>query len=107
MHKREPIKNTCPTIDKCIEDIKRAIEKSVDASYSRDTDTMESWIEDTVWLLGEIMDVLEELRNNNATLREWGCSEAHYVDELEEKIEKLENEIEKLENELEYLEQNK
>ena len=100
MHRREPVKFTCPTIDKCIEQIKAIIDKSVDVLYSRDVDTMEEWIEDTVWLLSEIIDTLEELRDSNSKLRDWGCSEAYSVDELELKIVKLEEKIEELENKI-------
>lgn len=107
MHYREPIKFTCPLIDKCIQQIKSVIDKSIDVSYSRDVDTMEEWIEDTVWLLDKIMEAFEELRDSNDKLRDWGSNEANRVDELELKIVKLEEKIEELENELEYLEQNK
>jgi len=98
MHRREPVKFTCPLIDKCIEQIKAIIDKSVDVLYSRDVDTMEEWIEDTVWLLSEIIDTLEELRDSNSKLRDWGSNEASRVDELELKIEELENKIYELMN---------
>jgi len=101
MHKREPVKCTCPLIDKCIQQIKSVIDKSTDVSYSRDVDTMEEWISDTVWLMDKIIETLEELRDSNSKLREWGCNEADRVDELEEKIEKLENKIYELSSEVE------
>ena len=100
MHKREPVKNTCPLIDKCIQQIKSVIDKSVDVSYSRDVDTMEEWIEDTVWLMDKIIETLEELRDSNSKLRDWGSNEASRVDELELKIVKLEEKIEELENQI-------
>lgn len=100
MHYREPVKDTCPLIDKCIQQIKSAIDKSIDVSYSRDVDTMEEWISDTVWLLDKIIEAFEELRDSNSKLREWGCNEASRVDELEEKIEKLENKIYELSSEV-------
>jgi len=106
MHRREPVKFTCPLVDKCIEQIKSVIDKSVDVSYSRDVDTMEEWISDAVWLMDKIIETLEELRDSNSKLRDWGSNEASCVDELELKIVKLENKIEALENELEYLKQN-
>lgn len=101
MHKREPVKDTCPLIDKCIQQIKSVIDKSIDVSYSRDVDTMEEWISDTVWLMDKIIETLEELRDSNSKLRDWGCNEADRVDELEEKIEKLENKIYELSSEVE------
>lgn len=64
MHNREPVKDTCPLIDKCIEQIKSVIDKSIDVSYSRDVDTMEEWISDTVWLMDKIIETLEELRDS-------------------------------------------
>jgi len=100
MHKREPVKNTCPLIDKCIQQIKSVIDKSVDVSYSRDVDTMEEWISDTIWLMDKIIETLEELRDSNSKLRDWGCSEASRVDELIEKVDELEEKIEKLEEKI-------
>jgi len=96
MHKREPVKDTCPLIDKCIKQIKSAVDKSIDVSYSRDVDTMEAWIEDTVWLLDKIIEAFEELRDSNAKLRDWGCNEASRVDELEEKVDELEEKVDEL-----------
>lgn len=87
MHRREPVKDTCPLIDKCIEQIKAVINNSVDVSYSRDVDTMEEWISNTVLLLDKIIEAFEELRDSNVKLRDWGCNEASRVDKLEEKIE--------------------
>ena len=98
MHYREPVKFTCPLIDKCIEQIKAVINNSVDVSYSRDVDTMEEWISDTVWLMDKIIETLEELRDSNSKLRDWGSNEASRVDELELKIEELENKIYELMN---------
>jgi len=63
MHRR-PVKDTCPLIDKCIEQIKAAINNSVDVSYSRDVDTMEEWISNTVLLLDKIREAFEELRDS-------------------------------------------
>mgnify|MGYP001241419595 FL=1 len=100
MHYREPVKFTCPLIDKCIEQIKAVINNSVDVSYSRDVDTMEEWISDTVWLMDKIIETLEELRDSNSKLRDWGSNEASRVDELELKIVKLEEKIEELENQI-------
>lgn len=40
MHRRKPVKDTRPLIDKCIEQIKAVINNSVDVSYSRDVDTV-------------------------------------------------------------------
>ena len=105
MHNREPVKHTCPLIDKCIQQIKSVIDKSIDVSYSRDVDTMEEWISDTVWLMDKIIETLEELRDSNSKLREWGCNEADRVDELEKKIEKLEDEIDELVENLKIIKQ--
>jgi len=106
MHYREPVKFTCPLIDKCIEQIKAAVDKSIDVSYSRDADTMEAWIEDTVWLMDKIIETLEELRDSNSKLRDWGSNEASRVDELELKIVKLEEKVDELEEKVDELKGN-
>jgi len=91
-HYREPIKHTCPDIDKYIKWIKSDIEQD---RYLRNMDekelydcasTMASRLEDCI-------GYLEELRNSNDTLRCWGIEEAEKVDSLENYVEELEEKI--------------
>lgn len=91
-HNREPIKHTCPDIDKYIKWIKSDIKqdrylKNMDEKELYDTaSTMASRLEDCI-------GYLEELRNSNDTLRSWGIEEAEKVDSLENYVEELEEKI--------------
>ena len=91
-HHREPIKHTCPDIDKYIKWIKSDIEqdrylKTMDEKELYDTASkMASRLEDCI-------GYLEELRNSNDTLRVWGIEEAEKVDSLENYVEELEGKI--------------
>ena len=85
-HPREPIKHTCPDIDRYIKHIKFEITKE---SYLKNMNeeelrnvasSMNSQLEICI-------DYLEELRDSNHALRMWGIEEADKVDELENKLE--------------------
>lgn len=82
-HHREPIKHTCPDIDKYIKWIKMEIIKERDLRNMDEKElfdvacSMSSKLE-------ECIDHLEELRKSNHTLREWGIEEARNVDSFEE-----------------------
>ena len=84
-HNREPIKHTCPDIDKYIKWIKMQIVKDRDLKNMDEKElfdvasSMSSELE-------ECIDRLEELRKSNDTLRQWGIEEARNVDELELKL---------------------
>ena len=85
-HPREPIKHTCPEIDKYIKSIKfalfkeRELEKLSEEELMDAATTMSSELEYCI-------EYLEELRRSNDTLRRWGIEEAERVDELEVKLE--------------------
>ena len=91
-HDREPIKHTCPDIDKYIKWIKMEIVKDRDLKNMDEKElfdaasSMSSELENCI-------DYLEELRKSNDTLRQWGIEEAERVDELEEEISKIETEL--------------
>lgn len=91
-----PIGNTCPKIDSVISfinGIKWDLEDEDEEILSRESK--------------EIIEVLEEIRTANSTLREWGNQEfqdKEYLekerDEMEGKIQELEKEIKSLEDDL-------
>ena len=91
-HRREPIKHTCPDIDKYIKWIKYDIVEDRHLKNMNEQDlydaasTMSTTLENCI-------GYLEELRNSNDILRYWGIGEAGRVDELEDIIEELENEF--------------
>jgi uncharacterized coiled-coil DUF342 family protein len=88
-HYREPIKHTCPDIDKYIKRIKFEIVKDRDLKNMDEKElfdassSMSSQLESCI-------DYLEELRKSNDTLRQWGITEADEVDSLNNYVEELE-----------------
>jgi peptidoglycan hydrolase CwlO-like protein len=93
---RQPVKHTCPDIDKVIKAIENAVAVCNDRSINEDNyrDALKD-IEDYLWRLD---DTLEELRSSNDALRSWGEEEATKVNELETEVSNLENQIEELQN---------
>ena len=91
-HEREPIKHTCPDIDRYIKWIKSEIVKDRDLRNMEEKElydtasSMNSQLESCI-------DYLEELRKSNETLRNWGIEEADEVDSCKNYIEELENKI--------------
>jgi predicted P-loop ATPase len=91
-HHREPIKHTCPDIDKLIKgqtEIMKLIRNYQKIDEVEDFKDIISDIENILW---DFDNELEKLRSSNDTLRDWGISEAEEVDKLEDKIYALENE---------------
>lgn len=87
-HQREPIKHSCPEIDKYIKSIKRAI---VDERYlnNMDQDELIETANNMANELSECIGYLESLRSSNDTLRQWGIEESEKVDELELQLEEV------------------
>lgn len=85
-HPREPIKHTCPDIDRYIKHIKfeivkdRDLKKMTEEELVNAASSMSSQLESCI-------DYLEELRDSNHALRMWGIEEADKVDVLENKLE--------------------
>ena len=85
-HHREPIKHTCPDIDKLIKGIDE-INKIIKGYRNLDDiDDLKDLIGDIENILWDYDSKLEELRKSNDELRSWGISEAQEVDKLEEKL---------------------
>ena len=87
-HYREPIKHTCPDIDKYIRRIKNVLTTERNLRTYEHDELLASAI-DMSSELESCIDYLEELRSSNDTLRQWGIEEAEKVDELELQIEEL------------------
>lgn len=93
----EPVGNTCPLIDKVIAFIKDTTEESdnvADRIFGRCEHT-------------NALNALEEIREANSSLREWGSNHSRTVSDLEQELEDLKNTsedtIDKLEKEVESL----
>ena len=90
-HIREPIKHTCPDIDRYIKTIKQVLYKDRELK-GLEYDDLFSAAVDMSYELESCIDYLEELRASNDELRQWGIEEADKADDFELKIEELENE---------------
>lgn len=92
---REPIKNTCPDINRYIRSIKGTIIPIRDLRNYEYDDLLKA-SEQMLYELENCIDYLEELREANHKLRIWGNEEAERVDDLEKELSKLEKELEAL-----------
>lgn len=92
-HNREPIKHTCPDIDKLIKGINEIQKLTKNYQKIDEVDDLKDILSDVENILWDFEDKLEELRRANDTLRDWGISEAEEVDKLEYKIYVFENEL--------------
>lgn len=88
-HHREPIKHTCPDIDKYIKWIKFEIIQDRDLRNMSEDDLRDSASRMSS-TLQDCIGYLEELRSSNDTLRKWGIGEAEEVDKLESKLSEYE-----------------
>jgi hypothetical protein len=82
-HYREPIKHTCPDIDKLIKGISEIQKMTKNYQKIDEIDDFRDIISDIENILWDFETKLEELRISNDTLRDWGISEAEEVDKLE------------------------
>lgn len=78
-HHREPIKHTCPEIDKYIKSIKMEIYRESDLKRM-DEENLRDIALSMNSELERCIDYLESLRTANDILRQWGCEEAHSFD---------------------------
>lgn len=92
-----PVKNTCPDIDRAIRSVQAAL-KIAHSGMSRHEKRSDDWtdFDDIDTELRNLEGELEDLRNANASLREWGEqltdeleTSANYINELEQKLETL------------------
>jgi hypothetical protein len=92
-HHREPIKYTCPDIDRLIKGQNEIMKLIRNYQKIDDIDEFKDIISDIENILWDFEDKIEELRRSNDTLRNWGISEAEEVDKLEDKVFVLQNEL--------------
>ena len=88
-----PVGYTCPTIDRIIDKMKSALNG---AKYYIDhpiNDELTYDMDSVLWYLNDAIDEIEEVRSDNAKLRDWG-------NELYDKVEELQSEISYLESQL-------
>lgn len=84
-----PIKHTCPDIDFVIKQIRSAI-KLADGKYI-DESNYKDCLNEIIDSLYRLDDRLEELRDANRALREWGENLEHELTFLTEENEELKN----------------
>ena len=85
-HYREPIKHTCPDIDKLIKGQNEILKLIKNYQKIDDVDEFKDIISDIENILWDFDSELEKLRSANNALRDWGISEAEEVDKLESQI---------------------
>jgi chromosome segregation ATPase len=102
-----PVGFTCPIIDRAIKDLDRASRQlnTVDLDFDELSPSKlkellaeaRDWIDEAISSSG----VLEEIRDANARLRQWGEEQEHRAEYAEREREDLESRVGNLENELE------
>lgn len=97
-HYREPVKHTCPDIDKLIKSVE-FIYRSI-KGYERleEIDDFKDILGTIDCEISDFVDILERLRSSNDALRQWGVDEANQVDDLNYQLSNLERDLERAEN---------
>lgn len=93
-YRDEPVGHTCPDIDKLLKKVKdiEGFARSIQKLGSEDIDEIMSLAGDIEWEISDFYDVLEDLRNSNHKLRNWGEENAGEIDRLLDEIKLLEKE---------------
>lgn len=95
-----PIKNTCPDINQMqsnLESMARILE-----GFHTEDKWQEKEIIDSIYDLYQMSKSLENLRNQNQELRDWGNSECARVEELEKDLDYANQQLSELESDLKY-----
>jgi len=104
----EPVKHTCPDIDRIIDTITR-ITREMDYCNTNEEigallDQLSDWKSDLAQIgVGKYCE-LEDLRSSNASLRDWGQEMYDDAERLEQERDELENECENLKETIKDLE---
>ena len=84
---REPVRHTCPDIDRLKSYIEDAIKECKEEHDS--FDTAKDGFSDILYFIEDIPNELERLRDANSSLRDWGNALLDKVKELEYENERL------------------
>lgn len=98
----EPVKNTCPDIDRLLKDLDQA-ERDFRSFNSEDEKACDA-VGDLLDVLWNVYGQLEDIRHSNSALREWGFDLVSHSEELEKEVQMLEELNEVLESKVEELE---
>lgn len=93
-----PVKNTCPDIDKVINHLKAAIRAAIDGRKAHPEADDYFW--DILYNIEDLEGRMEDLRKDNAALRDWGHDLDKELEDAANQINDLENKIEDLKSEL-------
>ena len=105
MGTKAPVGYTCNDINDIQKNIKDAIDYIKSISNSSDDDDIEYYIESASDLLNDVIEDMEDIRNDNASLRDWGDELFDKLEEAEETIASLKYKIELLEDDINELNQ--
>jgi hypothetical protein len=100
MRKDEPVGNTCPTIDRVISTIMDVVKEMEYEQKNCDDPNLEGMLNGWQWHLEGLVRgrtcEMEEIREANASLRDWGRDWVSEASSLEEEVWRLEKEIEEI-----------
>ena len=100
----EPVKNTCPDIDRILATIKSIFNEMESCSDEDDKETLlesiSNWKTDLYSIGVGKSNELEDLRSANAALRDWGNEMYNDAESLEIERDRLEDKIEELNSEI-------
>lgn len=105
--KSEPVGNTCPTINRAMKKIEDIINEMNSFDNESELEDILNCISNWQSTLGDIgignNCTLEELRDANLSLRNWGSDMKNYLEDEEQNVLELEEKVEYLEDQKEEL----
>lgn len=96
---KEPVKYTCPDIDQTLEWVD-SIRKCCEYNGNTEVYTHEERYNDILYYTLGISERLEELRDSNRELREWGNDLNEEIENADDKIHSLEIQLEEINDQL-------
>jgi chromosome segregation ATPase len=91
-----PVEPTCNTIDKILDYLKEAKEEIKDILIKENDIEYEYELKSSLEYIEDAVDYIEEVRNANSILRDWGNELYETVDDLKSQINQYESIIEEL-----------